>query len=64
MLRRELGLYAPAPDLFLYAAENLGVNAQFCIVVEDSIFGVRAGIAADMKVLYSSSQSEVIQLEE
>ncbi|MEH2283814.1 MAG: HAD-IA family hydrolase [Nostoc sp.] len=60
----QIGSWKPAPDLFLYAAENLGVNAQFCTVVEDSILGVRAGIAAGMKVLGYSSQSEAIQLEE
>lgn len=60
----EIGSWKPAPDLFLYAAKNLGVNAPFCTVVEDSILGVRAGIAAGMKVLGYSSQSEAIQLEE
>lgn len=58
----EIGSWKPAPDLFLYASENLGVNAQFCTIVEDSILGVRAGIAAGMKVLGYSSQSEAIQL--
>ncbi|MEH1969530.1 MULTISPECIES: HAD-IA family hydrolase [unclassified Nostoc] len=60
----EIGSWKPAPDLFLYAAKNLGVNAPFCTVVEDSILGVRAGIAAGMKVLGYSSQSEFTQLEE
>ncbi|MBD2561560.1 MULTISPECIES: HAD-IA family hydrolase [Nostoc] len=60
----EIGSWKPAPDLFLYAAKHLGVNASFCTVVEDSILGVRAGIAAGMKVLAYSSQSEAIQLEE
>ncbi len=60
----EIGSWKPAPDLFLYAAENLGVNAQFCTVVEDSILGVRAGIAAGMKVLGYSSQSEAIKLKQ
>ncbi|MEH2436597.1 MAG: HAD-IA family hydrolase [Nostoc sp.] len=60
----EIGSWKPAPDLFLYAAKNLGVNAPFCTVVEDSILGVRAGIAAGMKVLGYSSQSEALQLEE
>ncbi len=60
----QIGSWKPAPDLFLYAAEHLGVNAPFCTVVEDSILGVRAGIAAGMKVLGYSSQSEAVQLEE
>jgi phosphoglycolate phosphatase len=41
----------PAPDLFLGAAEQLGVAAHDCVVVEDSIPGVEAGCAAGMTVL-------------
>jgi HAD superfamily hydrolase (TIGR01509 family) len=40
----------PAPDLFLLAADNLGMSPKDCIVVEDSINGVRAGLAAGMEV--------------
>ena len=38
----------PAPDIFIYAAKELGVSAGECIVVEDSFNGVRAGKAAKM----------------
>jgi HAD superfamily hydrolase (TIGR01509 family) len=41
----------PAPDLFLYAARQLGVAPQDCIVVEDSTTGVEAALAAGMPVL-------------
>jgi HAD superfamily hydrolase (TIGR01509 family) len=41
----------PAPDLFLYAARQLGVAPEDCIVVEDSTTGVEAAIAAGMPVL-------------
>ncbi len=41
----------PAPDLFLFAAEKLGVSPQNCIVVEDAAAGIEAGLAADMKVV-------------
>ena len=40
----------PAPDLFLYSAEKMGVSAQRCLVVEDSVSGVVAGKAAGMTV--------------
>ncbi len=40
----------PAPDVFLYAAERLGVPPDRCAVVEDSVSGVRAGLAAGMTV--------------
>ena len=36
----------PAPDIFLAAAEQIGVAAKDCYVLEDGINGARAGIAA------------------
>jgi beta-phosphoglucomutase-like phosphatase (HAD superfamily) len=40
----------PAPDLFLLAAERLSVAPVRCIVIEDSVNGVKAGVAAGMTV--------------
>ena len=41
----------PAPDLFLFAAERMGAAPSDCVVIEDSLPGVAAGIAAGMRVL-------------
>ncbi len=41
----------PHPDLFLKAAELLGVEPAFCIVVEDSEVGIQAARAAGMHAL-------------
>ena len=41
----------PAPDLFLFAAERVGVPPKGCVVVEDSITGVEAATAAGMPVV-------------
>jgi len=38
----------PAPDIFIYAAGQLGVEVSECVVVEDSINGVKAGRNANM----------------
>jgi len=40
----------PAPDLFLLAARRIGIQPENCLVIEDSVHGVRAGIAAGMTV--------------
>lgn len=40
----------PAPDLFLHAAATLGYPPQRCVVIEDTPTGVRAGVAAGMRV--------------
>lgn len=47
---QDVGRGKPAPDLFLYAAEVMGVPAERCAVVEDSPLGVRAAVAAGMDV--------------
>jgi HAD superfamily hydrolase (TIGR01549 family) len=40
----------PAPDIFLHAAEMMGTPPDRCAVIEDSISGVTAGLAAGMAV--------------
>jgi HAD superfamily hydrolase (TIGR01509 family) len=47
----QVPLPKPAPDVYLAAAENLGVPVQFCWVIEDSDVGAKAGLAAGMRVL-------------
>lgn len=41
----------PAPDLFLLAAKEMGVKPRDCLVIEDSLNGIRAAHAAGMEVL-------------
>ena len=41
----------PAPDVYLAAAARLGIAPEACLVVEDSLNGVRAGKAARMTVV-------------
>ncbi|WP_026058516.1 HAD family hydrolase [Streptomyces sp. SS] len=46
----DVGRGKPAPDLFLHAAERMGVAPERCVVVEDSGLGVQAALAAGMDV--------------
>jgi HAD superfamily hydrolase (TIGR01509 family) len=41
----------PAPDLFLFAAKNMGIRPENCIVIEDSLAGAHAATVAGMKVM-------------
>lgn len=46
----ELPRSKPFPDVYLAAAEALGVAPQRCLVVEDTLTGVQAGVAAGATV--------------
>jgi len=46
----EVGCWKPEPGLFLHAARTMGIEPQSCVVVEDSLPGVQAGISAGMQV--------------
>lgn len=53
----------PAPDLFLFAAESMGVAPESCVVVEDSPSGVEAARAAGMRcVAYAAGMIPVERL--
>jgi len=41
----------PAPDLFLFAAAAMAAAAERCVVIEDSVVGVRAAVAAGIRVI-------------
>ena len=41
----------PEPDLFLKAADLLGIRPSCCLVIEDSVFGVQAAQKAHMRCL-------------
>ncbi|WP_414475039.1 HAD family hydrolase [Microvirga sp. M2] len=41
----------PAPDLFLFAARQMGARPEECLVIEDSPAGVQAAVAAGMRVI-------------
>ena len=40
----------PHPDIYLRAAEKLGISPEACLVIEDSLAGIAAGKAANMRV--------------
>lgn len=40
----------PHPDVYLHAAEQLNVERERCAVIEDSVNGAKAGVAAGMTV--------------
>jgi beta-phosphoglucomutase family hydrolase len=55
----------PAPDVFLYAAELLGVEPHACLAFEDAPLGVTAALAAGMQcvALTSSYRAETFAVD-
>jgi HAD superfamily hydrolase (TIGR01509 family) len=53
----------PAPDLFLHAARSLHANPSRCAVIEDSVPGVRAAVAAGMRAFALAGSSDPADLE-
>ena len=41
----------PDPEVFLLAAERLGIEPEFCLVIEDAASGIQAAKNADMKTI-------------
>jgi len=49
----------PHPEIFLHAANRMGVDPLQCIVIEDGITGVQAGFAAGMTVIGLTAASHL-----
>ncbi len=47
----EIGSWKPKPELFLYAAKSMGFEIRECLIVEDSLSGVRAAKAGGFDVV-------------
>jgi HAD superfamily hydrolase (TIGR01509 family) len=55
----------PAPDVFLFAASQMGHDASCCLVVEDSVPGVVAARRAGMKVVgYTGAAHDPVMMRE
>jgi len=56
---QETGKSKPEPDVFLLAAEKLGIKPVHCLVVEDSENGIKAALAAGMTcVAYQGPEAD------
>jgi HAD superfamily hydrolase (TIGR01509 family) len=58
----EIDSWKPEPDLFLYAAERMGAAPSDTVVVEDSLLGVQAGVAAGMRVFGFAEGARAVAL--
>ena len=54
----------PAPDIYMLAAQRMGVSPNRCVVIEDSRLGAEAGLAAGMTVLGYCPNEDIWGLQE
>ncbi|OJJ14238.1 haloacid dehalogenase [marine bacterium AO1-C] len=47
----EINSWKPDPDVFLYATQKMGFHPDECLVIEDSLKGIEAGLAAGIKTI-------------
>lgn len=52
----------PAPDVYLHAAERLGVSPDACIVIEDTVSGAKAAVAAGMRCIGFAPMGQASEL--
>ncbi len=52
----------PAPDVFLVAADRLGLATADCLVIEDAHVGIEAALSAGMKVLAVATTNPIGEL--
>lgn len=54
----------PFPDIYIKAAENIGLKPSECLVVEDAVSGIKAGKSAGCKCLALTSSFDASALSE
>ena len=54
----DIDIFKPDPGLYLHAAAQLGAKPEQCVVIEDSLPGVHAGVAAGMTTIFYNLHNE------
>ncbi|MCS4307654.1 HAD superfamily hydrolase (TIGR01509 family) [Rheinheimera pacifica] len=54
----DIDIFKPDPRLYLHAAAQLGSRPEQCVVIEDSLPGVKAGVAAGMTTIFYNLHNE------
>ena len=54
----------PDPEIYLYAMHKLGAAPMDCVIVEDSVSGIIAGVTSGSEVLHIGNQESLSTLRE
>lgn len=47
----EINSWKPDPEIFIHAAQKMGIDPSACLVIEDSMKGIESGLAAGMRTI-------------
>ena len=53
----DINSWKPEPEIYLFAAKNMGFDPSECVVVEDSIYGVQAAISGGFDTFVHAKKS-------
>ena len=62
--KETVSIHKPAPDGYLKAAKLMGIEPQYCTVIEDSPSGIRSAKAAGMRCIGVAHRNNLEQLKE
>jgi beta-phosphoglucomutase len=57
----EITYSKPDPEVFLLAAQKMGIDSNECLVIEDADAGIEAALSANMRVLAIGAASNSIK---
>lgn len=60
----DLQTWKPDPNLFLHAAKTMGYTPQECLIIEDSLSGVKAAISGGFEVYALGDSKNSLSLED
>ena len=58
----EINSWKPDPDIFIHACNQMGFKKEECIVIEDSVAGVIAGVKGGFKVFALANENNAQDL--
>lgn len=59
----EIKSWKPEPEIFLYAANKMGFNPQECVVIEDSLDGIKTASKEGFNIIGLSTESNFDEME-
>ena len=60
----DIGFWKPDPEIYLHAVQDMGYEISDCVVVDDSLVGIKSGVSAGIKTLFYNRYNEPYDMKE